>query len=97
MKITLIGFLIAISWSGLIIWSVRTCWSRPLDTAMLKYYFRGRTLGLVMTVGLAFIFPETVRFPGMPYWLEVAYAAFVAFPIATVGGYLFGKFVQAIN
>jgi hypothetical protein len=50
-----------------------------------------------MTVGLAFIFPETVRFPGMPYWLEVAYAAFVAFPIATVGGYLFGKFVQAIN
>jgi hypothetical protein len=49
-----------------------------------------------MTVGLAFIFPEIARFPGMQYWLEVIYVAFIVFSIATVGGYLIGKFVQAI-
>lgn len=91
------GVLIAITWSAVIIWSVRKCWRRPADTTNLKYYLRGRTMGIVTTVSLAFIFPEIYRFPGMQYWLEVSYMAFIAFPIATVGGYLFGKFVQAIN
>jgi hypothetical protein len=97
MKLTPIAVLIAITWSGLIIWSVRKCWRRPLDTINLKYYLRGKTMGIVMTVSLAFIFPEIYRFPGIPYWLEVVYVAFIGFPIATVGGYLYGKFVQAIN
>ena len=75
--------------------SVRTCWRRPLDTTNLKYYLRGKTFGMVMTVSLAFIFPEIYRFPGMQYWLEVVFA-FVTFPIATVGGYLFES-LCAIN
>jgi hypothetical protein len=90
MKLNLVGVLIAITWSGLIIWSVRKCWRRPLDTINLKYYLRGKTFGLVMIATIAFSFPEIIRFPGIPYWLEVVYVAFIGFPIATVwsGPYL---------
>jgi hypothetical protein len=88
------AILIAIIWSGFIVWSMRKFWRMPSDAAERSYRVVGKGWAIMMTLVLAFLLPTVVSFPGMSYWLEVVYFGFIGLPIAIIVGHFFGRCMQ---
>jgi hypothetical protein len=91
MKLTTAGVLIAVLWSALIVWSVRKFWANHPRGAP-----SGKIWGTLINACIALIVPSFVSFPGIPYWLEVIYFAFIGFPITTAGGYYIELVIRSI-
>jgi hypothetical protein len=94
---TVTAALIAIVWSGFILWTVRKFWMRHSDAADEKYFIEGRLWTALGTVAFAFAASATLPFPGLPYWLDVVYLLLLTFPIATVVGHYYGRCIKAIS
>jgi len=96
-NLNLPAILIAIVWSGFTVWTMRTFWRKPSNVTDNSYHVMGKAWGIVGTVGSAFALPTAITFPGMPYWLEVAFLGFIVSPFAIIGGHFFGRCMQCLT
>jgi len=76
---------------------MRTFWRKPSNVTDNSNHVLGKAWGIVGTFGSAFALPTAIDFPGMPYWLEVAYLGFIVLPFAIIGGHFFGRCMQFLT
>lgn len=88
--------IIAIVWSGFILWTIRKFWRKAPNRGNEQYFAQGKIWGTLFCICFALILPAETSFPGLPYWLEVLFLGFIGFPIATIGGHVYGRCIQAL-
>jgi len=89
--------MISILWSGFTVWAIRKFWPAPLDSTSGKYHAQGKWWGLTLNFGLALCLLLETPFPGLPYSVAALFMGFIGLPICIIGGYVFGRTMQAID
>ena len=87
---------IAIFWSSFIVCCVLKFWKKPNSEARAKYLLEGKIWGVGFSIVFSLAMPTLVLFPGLSYWVEVLFLETVCFPFAVIGGYFYGRCMEAI-